>query len=289
MSPKLSKVLFALAAMGCALVIVKFLAASTKPEPLRSEVNKAQAAAQSSSSQQDRDNGNDAARSISSKSALSEKPTMPTSEAAKSVSSTKSVERWTLIKKENMLPLISFDSLRLTDAAAALMELQPEQARSVNLAIDRFLDRLRAEEIAHAYVSVDPNGNEQIVVRPFDRTKMIEAFRNELQTAAGTDVAQFLGNQATSNPTLAAGNLEMRAYVEHTPTGEDQEFFVRTLETPINTIDGRDLPPRIRMTSKLTLGTGTRIQHLFAAMNQLPRVVENPSLPKSARASNPAK
>ena len=100
------------------------------------------------------------------------------------------------------------------------MELPPEQVQSVNSVIERFLDRLRAQEIAHAYVSVDPNGNEQIVVRPFDRTKIVEAFRNELQTAGGSDVAQFLANRATFDATLAAGNWEMRAYVEHTPDGE---------------------------------------------------------------------
>lgn len=291
MSPKLARALFVAAAVSCALVVIKVLPTTkfTRPEPPVLEENFTRGTAEASKSDQHRNAEYDTARSIDSKIKVGGTATIPAVGAPNSVSSSTSVAKWTLIMNETKLPLIGSDPLRLTEAAVALMELSPEQARTVNLAIDRFIERLRADEIANAYVSIDPSGKEQIVVRPFDRKETIEAFRSELQTVAGINVAQFLGNQATFNPTLAAGNWEMRAYVEHTPGGKDGEVFVRTLEMPVITVDGRDLPPYIRMTSKSSLGSDPRSRHLFEAMKRLPRVGENPTLPKSAQLSNPVK
>lgn len=289
MTLKIAKGLLALVVIGCAVAIVKVLPTSKSKslKPLPAEVNKANAAAEISKSHQHQNVENKTARSIALTGTIDEKSKLPTPGGAKSGSSSKSIERWTLIMKENSLPLISSGSLRLTEAATALMELSPEQEQSVNLAIERFLDRLRAEEIAHAYVSADPNGNEQIVVRPFDRTETIKAFRHELQAAGGPEVAQFLGEQAAFSPALAAGNWEMRAYVEHTSDGKDMDVFVRTRDTPVYTGSVRNLPPQERVISKTSLGSQTRIRHLFAAMDQLPR--ESMPLPKSAGASNPKK
>ena len=287
MSPKLAKWLCIVAAIGSAFAIIKVLSTSKSASP--EAVNRAEAAETVRASRRDRNVESKMDEPIDLTGVPGGTSAEPARGGAKAVSSNRSVERWMLIMKENRLPLISSGSLRLTEAAAALLELPPEQAQAVNLAIDRFLDRLRTEEVAHAYVSVDPNGKEQIVVRPFERAKMIEAFRNELQTAGGADVAQFLGNQATFNPTLAAGNWEMRAYIEHTPDGRDMEVFVRTLDALVVTVDGHDLPPRERLISKGSLGSDARIQHLLAAINQLPRVVETLPRPGAPRASKPAK
>lgn len=190
---------------------------------------------------------------------------------------------------EKEIPLISFFSFHLTEEAEALMQLSPEEVREVNRAIEKFLRRLRAEEIAKAYVSIDPSGKEQIVVPPFDRKKMIESFRNELKTAAGASVEQFLGKQATFNPELVAGNWEMRAYVEQEPSGEYKEVFVYTVEAPSRTIDGVKLAPSSKRIIITSPGIQVRIQHLIAAKYELPRVAENPTLAGPTRASNPAK
>lgn len=273
MSPKLARGLFVVGGVCCVLTIIIFLSTSTRPEPLPVEVNNTEAAAEAGKSHRDRNAENDTTRSIDSKITLGGRTTMPALGAAKSVSSSESVAKWTLTIKEKEIPLISFYSLQLTEEAVALMELPPEQAREVNRAIEKFVRKLRAEEIAKAYVSIDASGKEQIVVPPFDRKKIIESFRNELRTVAGAGVEQFLGKQATFDRQLVAGNWEMRAYVEQQPSGENKEVFVYTVEAPAITYKGLTLAPSEKVILTSSVGSLVRMQHLFAAKNQLPRVV----------------
>ncbi len=274
MSSKLARGLFVVAGVCCVLVIIIFLSTSTRPEPLPVGLNNTEAAAEAVKSHQDRNAENDTTRSSDSKITLGGRTAMPAKGAAKSVSSSESVAKWTQMMNEKEIPLISFYSLHLTEEAVALMELPPEQAQEVNRAIEKFLRKLRAEEIANAYVSIDASGKEQIVVPPFDRKKIIEAFRNELRTVAGAGVEQFLGKQATFNRQLIAGNWEMRAYVEQQPSGEYKEVFVYTTQAPSRTIDGVKLAPSEKNTVTSSVGILVRPRHLFAAKNELPRVAE---------------
>lgn len=290
MPSKLVKILGALGALGCVPAFFYFFPAANGviSDPQHEETDSAAVTENSSALRKKLNVEKKAANPGESSDTADGRLNNQVSGVENSVHSDMRLERWKLIMNENRLTLISSGSLRLSEAAVALMELSPEQAQSVNLVIEKFLDRLRAEEIAHAYVSVDKDGNEQIVVRPFDRTKMIEAFRNELQTAGGAEVARFIADRSTSNSTLAAGNWEMRAYREQTQAGE-KEAFERTLEAPVSTYKGRAMPPDLKLVSKSTVGLQTRIRHLFAAMDQLPRVVENPPATKPLPVANPKK
>lgn len=185
--------------------------------------------------------------------------------------------------RNSNLQLIDSQSLLLSKAVIDLLELTPQQAQGINDSFRMFLERLRSNELIHAYVSVSANGNEEIVVSPFDRSALVMLLRNEISSKAGADVGAFFAEQLAFDGTLAVVNAEMRVAVETGSDGADRVTFKRKIQNPQApdektpyTVGGVRFAATNTITTAGLLGSdiGPRLKHLFAAEKNLPRRAE---------------
>ena len=178
--------------------------------------------------------------------------------------------------------LVSSESGRLAvnESTIAVLGLSPNQAHELNVSLAKFFDQLRAEEVKHAYVKVGADGSEEIVVPPFDRKELIDALTTELNESLGPAITDFVNERLPYDWNLAAANPEMRAYIEKSNDGKDREVFETTSRQKPQPIKVPGVSPE-RWPSISTAKNRTvvplrethyfRAQHLWTAMNQLPR------------------
>ncbi|MHA3770073.1 hypothetical protein ACXR0O_00885 [Verrucomicrobiota bacterium sgz303538] len=191
--------------------------------------------------------------------------------------------------REKRLPVLDSETLGLDSSVIELLELTPMQVEHINESLRRFLQRLQSEELTHAFVSVDPNGNEEIVVSAFDRSPLVKQLQTEISEKSIPDIADFLTGQLPYDSTLAVTDAEIRVAIETGDDGADRVSFTRRLrrsdavddKTPI-VVDGRgtifgdvkvQFSPTDIVTTKRLLGGGIspRLTHLFTAASSLPR------------------
>jgi len=173
-----------------------------------------------------------------------------------------------------------------------LLELTSKQAADLDDILARFVEHLRAEELLHAYVSVTPGGEDEIVVPgfpTFDRTGMVNRFRDEVTATLGADVGDFVAEEIYWDSNLAAGNSELRLGIQGGADGVERVVFTRHVRRPAHRgseeIFG-GVKVRFAATNKhktisiLSLGINPRYTHLLSAADALPRVTAR------ARSSN---
>ena len=172
--------------------------------------------------------------------------------------------------------------MRVNEAAVALLELTPSQAHDLQASLGSFLMRLRAAELAHAYVRKGAKSDEEIVVASFDRGEIIETLRSDLTTRLGPAVAEFIKARLPYDAILSAGNGEMRAYLQQ-EGGREWDVFSRTLAVKPRQAEmpGRvpgttqllTMPPVEHLTSRVQRQEqfNFRTRHLWAAIDRLPR------------------
>lgn len=187
-----------------------------------------------------------------------------------------------------LVKLVSSKSgtLAVDESTIAVLGLSPNQAHALNGSLGTFFNRLRAEEVKHAYVNVSADGSEEIVVPAFDRKELIDALSIELDESLGHGIADFVNERLPYDSTLAAGNFEMRSYIEKGIDGKDREAFERTLaamSVPIKIPVDRGAseertvwtPPTVKLRTMSSRRDGDdhefRMRHLWAAIYQLPR------------------
>jgi hypothetical protein len=179
------------------------------------------------------------------------------------------------IARNTRLNVVQADStgIRVNDAMATLLGLTSSQTQQLNEAVGTFITRLQAEELRYAYVTVNTDGSEEIVVPPFDRTKTIETLRAELSSHLSPQIAELVEERIRFDPTLAVGNREMRAYIETGNDGATREVFVRKVETGPTTFEGKEFfsVQTLRSHALVRGEYRFRTRHLFTAIDQLPR------------------
>ena len=121
-------------------------------------------------------------------------------------------ERLRVLASHSAFQLIDTQSLELKEIVRDLLELTPEQAKTLQDSVSSLLDDVRAEELKNAYVRVKSDGSQEVVVTPFDRGPLLEKFRASLASTLGSDVADFCAGEALFDRTLAVGNKEVRIY-----------------------------------------------------------------------------
>ena len=179
--------------------------------------------------------------------------------------------------------LISTESgtLAVNGATIAMLGLSPNQAHQLNASLGKFFNRLRDEEVKHAYVTVSADGSEEIVVPAFDRKELIDALMTELDESLGPAIADFVNDRLLYDWNLAAGNFEMRSYIQKGNDGKDREVFERTTASKPQPIKLPGMSPERTVFSAPTQKNRTNIplrddhyfraRHLWAAIYQLPR------------------
>lgn len=194
--------------------------------------------------------------------------------------------------REKRLPVLDSETLGLDKSLIELLELTPTQVERINESLGRFLQSLRSEELAHAFVSVDPNGNEEIVVSAFDRSPLVKQLQTEISVKRTPDIADLLIGQLPYDSTVAVVDAEIRVAIETGDDGADRVCFTRRLrradavdeKTPIVSRGGifgdvgvRFSPTNI-VTTKGLLGGGIppRLTHLLTAASSLPRRTTSP-------------
>lgn len=187
-----------------------------------------------------------------------------------------------------LVRLVSSESgtLAVHASTIAVLGLTPNQAHALNASLGTFFNRLRAEEVKHAYVKVNADGSEEIVVPAFDRKELIDALTIELDESLGHGIADFVNERLPNDSTLAAGNFEMRSYTEKGKDGKDREAFERTLASkpvqisvPVARGASEErmiwTAPTVKLTTWSSRRDGDdhdfRMRHLWAAIYQLPR------------------
>jgi hypothetical protein len=167
------------------------------------------------------------------------------------------------------------------ESTIALLGLTPNQAHELNVSLAKFLQRLRAEEVKHAYVKVGTDGSEQIVVEPFERSDVIAALLVEVNDRLGSGITDFVKERLPYDFNLVVGNFEMRTYVEKYADGVEREVFATTQFTKPQPVKIPDVSPRqwvlspstikVRVNSLMRDGHSSRTRHLWSAIDRLPR------------------
>ncbi len=181
--------------------------------------------------------------------------------------------------------IITIDSkgFSLNEATVALLELTPEQAKVLEASIRKLLDQLCVEELAHAYVSTNEKGDEQIVVPAFDRTQFIETLRADPASQLGTVIADFVNERLPYDDYLAVRNSEIRAYIEQGSDGKDREVFERTASSRVHEGQVPGFAEKVRTSGVTKFRTlsflkdefNFRTRHLWDAKDRLPRREES--------------
>lgn len=202
------------------------------------------------------------------------------------------IERVKSYAREKRLPVVDSESLGLDIFIIELLKLATTQVEDINESFRSFIHSLRSAELAHAFVSVSPNGNEEIVISAFDRSSLIKRFQAEVSRKGTPDIADFLADQLPYDGTLAVVDAEIRVGIETGDDGADRVCFSRRIRrsdavddhTPVvmrggifGDVDVRFSPTDL-VTTKGLLGKeiSPRLEHLFAAAHSLPR---RPALP----------
>lgn len=189
-------------------------------------------------------------------------------------------QRLQSIARNTSLQLLNWESLTLNQAVVDLLYLKSGQVEELNSDLREFVRSLQSEEVAHAYVLKKADGNEEIVVASFDRSKQIENLRNKIALKLGNEIADFIGKQTAYDAKLAVNNSEMRLYIEHDDDGTDyvvvrQEALRRdALDSKIPIQQGNlQMAPTYDMSIKVPLSNGinSRYSHLFSASDRMPR------------------
>ncbi len=189
--------------------------------------------------------------------------------------------------REKRLPVLDSESLDLDSSLIELLELTPTQVAAINDSLRSFMQSLRTHELSHAFVSVDPSGNEEIIVSAFDRGPLIKQLQAEISAKGIPDIADFLVGQLPFDSTLAVADAEMRVAMETGEDGAERVSFTRRLRrsdamddtTPIVSRGGIfgnvsvRFSPTDLVTSQglLEKGISPRLRHLFTAAPSLPR------------------
>ncbi len=192
-------------------------------------------------------------------------------------------EKFTWFAKQSNLQVFDSSTLSLNPGCAELLGLSFEDRLAVELRLKEFMDRLKAAELAQAFVSVTPNGDETIIVPAFDRHNIIERLRTDVSKAVNPDVGDFLANRIGFDMPAATANEVMSLGIETGDDGAERvvvSFSVLRRDavdakTPI--VDGHvNFSPLGRIHTKSLLGSGfdPRFKHLFQAAKTLPRVEE---------------
>ncbi len=192
-------------------------------------------------------------------------------------------ENWHFIARQTDLQVVSA-SLTIHEDVIKLLGLSSAQAQHLNEMLASFVERLRSEEISHAYVSVSRAGEEEIVVPGFpvfDRTDILTRFRDEVASKLGADIGAFIAEEISWDNTLAVGNFELRLRVERGDDALDRLVVTREVRAPEQwgslsvTPDGfkvnHGATVRMTATSILQLGIDPRYTHLLSAMQTLPK------------------
>lgn len=205
--------------------------------------------------------------------------TAPPSQASSDKEIVRSPQRLQALARETGLQLISPESLQLSAAAIHLLELNPTEVEALNKLLASFLESLRTQEILHAFVTPSLSG-EEIVVAAFDRSPLVNSFRDKVAAATDPAIGSFIAEQMVFDRTLAIGNSELKLHIETGADGLDRVFFKQFAqrldaldsETPIR--NGKFLmSPNYELQSVRLLGktVNSRYQHLFSAVDTLPR------------------
>ena len=192
------------------------------------------------------------------------------------------LDRLIRIANEAGVSLSNARSLALSDSAVALLDMTPEQAQQLNAIFGAFLDNLRREEVKHAYVEIDAEGNEQIVVPPFDRTGFINALRSEVSLRINPVVGGFISEGIQYDGNLAVGNFKMRVYLKREifkeigdTSGSEFETFERNVAVRPHLVNGRPGPLVRKLISKRKYSEKTgfdiRTRHLWNVVSDLPK------------------
>jgi len=165
------------------------------------------------------------------------------------------------------------EGIRVSETAVSILRLTDAQAKQLNDSLNRFVDRLKQEELAHAFVTVNSTGKEEIVIPPFDRKPIIQGLQVDINSRLGNTVAEFVEARLPFDDTIASSNNEMRVYLERGKDGIDREVFVRTVECEPLVYQGREQfrTEQIRTSAIFRTEFRARTKHLFTAIDKLPR------------------
>ena len=177
-------------------------------------------------------------------------------------------QRLQSIAQHTSLQLLDPKSLAISRATLDLLGLNPTQVEELNEALKGFLTSLKSAEVAHAYVTINDEGGEEIVVGPFDRSKLIDKFRSEVVAKLGKDVGEFVGEQVVYDRSANVSKSEMRLFIERGADGIDNVVFSQDVVRR----DASDFSPTFKMRIKTPLcgAFGPRYGHLFSAVDRLP-------------------
>ncbi len=219
------------------------------------------------------------------------KEPQPSAKSADPVSDSSALAAQTFksFARHTSLRVINPDTLGLAAPVVELLQLTPTQAQGVDQSVRRFIERLQSQELAHAYISVDADGNEEIVVSAFDKTPLINGLQNEVSKNVNPDVAALIAERIPFDYSLGVTNSQMRLSIT---TGDDEVervSFTRSVLRPDAVDDKTPIavqgfapgltinfsPTNIITTTRpIRNGLDPRYAHLFRAENVLPRRAE---------------
>lgn len=178
-------------------------------------------------------------------------------------------ERLRSIAEHTSLQLLDHESLTVSRATIDLLGLNPKQIEELNVLLAKFVASLKSEEVAHAHVAATGQGDEVIIVAPFDRSSLIKKLTAEVAAKLGKVAADFVGEQIVYDHTINVNNFEMRLSIERDEDGLDHVVFSQEVLRR----DASDFSPTFNMKIKTSLGDGVghRYEHLFSASGSLPR------------------
>lgn len=189
-------------------------------------------------------------------------------------------QRLKSIARNTSLQVMDSKSLTASRALVELLGLSATQAETLNKSMKVFLQNIQQDELKHAYVAVNGDGNEEIVVSSFDRTQRITALRSTIAGEIGDEAAYVISEQLVYDRGLAVGPDEMRVHVE---TGDDgtellvfsQKALDRNATDPTKPYMMGEvrMAPTFNLVIRTPIGNpaNERFKHLLAAVDSLPR------------------
>ena len=170
--------------------------------------------------------------------------------------------------------------MSLNDAVGALLELSNEQEKVLNKHVSDFVFAVKSEELKNAYVTTDSSGNEEIIIKAFDSTKLISNFQTNLSLSFDPTITKFVIGLAEYDGVLKSLGSEVHLAYEVGTDGEnrlrvDSEILSRQADPAEEAYvkDGIIFSSKIKVSSSQILGKNgnPRYQLLFDKVASLPR------------------
>ena len=193
------------------------------------------------------------------------------------------LERWKLVTRDGWITLVDPQTGAINPALAALMELSPQMQSAITEKIESMMEVNAGLECRRAYVSVEANGDEEIVVPPSEDNEVLDLFKASLyEIGLAEETADFLMERAFLDPNLGLLNtpitlaiqLDGNSATRMTTYGKvsGRMSLAQVMEARASDYTGRSPIVEITMQGALEGAAGKRFSHLWKEAATFPRM-----------------